>query len=75
MLAAAEQTQWIASDTRAYERIACALAEDVAALRTRRTVLRDAVLASPLTDSAAYTASVAAALDSYWDAHGAKVNQ
>ena len=75
VLAAAGQTQWIASDARAYERIACALAEDVAALRTRRTVLRDAVLASPLTDPAAYTASVAAALDSYWDAHGAKVNQ
>ena len=75
VLAAAGQTQWIASDARAYERIVCALAEDVAALRTRRTVLRDAVLASPLTDSAAYTASVAAALDSYWDAHGAKVNQ
>ena len=75
VLAAAGQTQWIASDARAYERIACALAEDVAALRTRRTVLRDAVLASPLTDLAAYTASVAAALDSYWDAHGAKVNQ
>ena len=75
VLAAAGQTQWIASDARAYERIACALAEDVAALRTRRTALRDAVLASPLTDSAAYTASVAAALDSYWDAHGAKVNQ
>ena len=75
VLAAAGQTQWIASDARAYERIACALAEDVAALRTRRTVLRDAVLASPLTDLAAYTASVAAALDSYWDVHGAKVNQ
>lgn len=75
VLAAAGQTQWIASDARVYERIACALAEDVAALRTRRTVLRDAVLASPLTDLAAYTASVAAALDSYWDAHGAKVNQ
>ena len=75
VLAAAGQTQWIASDARAYERIACALAEDVAALRTRRTVLLDAVLASPLTDMAAYTASVAAALDSYWDAHGAKVNQ
>ena len=75
VLAAAGQTQWIASDARAYERIACALAEDVAALRTRRTVLRDAVLASPLTDPAAYTASVAAALDSYWDVHGAKVNQ
>ena len=75
VLAAAGQTQWIASDARAYERIACALAEDVAALRTRRTVLRDAVLASPLTDLAAYTASVAAALDSYWAAHGAKVNQ
>ena len=75
VLAAAGQTQWIASDARAYERIACALAEDVAALRTRRTVLRDAVLASPLTDLAAYTASVAAALDSYWDAHGTKVNQ
>ena len=75
VLAAAGQTQWIASDARAYERIACALAEDVAALRTCRTVLRDAVLASPLTDLAAYTASVAAALDSYWDAHGAKVNQ
>ena len=75
VLAAAGQTQWIASDARAYERIACALAEDVAALRTRRTVLRDAVLASPLTDLAAYTASVAAALDSCWDAHGAKVNQ
>ena len=75
VLAAAGQTQWIASDARAYERIACALAEDVAALRTRRTVLRDAVLASPLTDLSAYTASVAAALDSYWDVHGAKVNQ
>ena len=75
VLAAAGQTQWIASDARAYERIACALAEDVAALRTRRTALRDAVLASPLTDLAAYTASVAAALDGYWNAHGAKVNQ
>ena len=75
VLAAAGQTQWIASDARAYERIACALAEDVAALRTRRTVLRDAVLASPLTDLEAYTASVAAALDSYWAAHGTKVNQ
>ena len=75
VLATAGQTQWIASDARAYERMVCALAEDVAALRTRRTALRDAVLASPLTDSAAYTASVAAALDSYWDAHGTKVNQ
>ena len=75
VLAAAGQTQWIASDARAYERMVCALAEDVAALRTRRTALRDAVLASPLTDLSAYTASVAAALDSYWDAHGAKVNQ
>ena len=75
VLATAGQTQWIASDARAYERIACALAEDVAALRTRRSALRDAVLASPLTDLAAYTASVAAALDSYWDAHGTKVNQ
>ena len=75
VLAAAGQTQWIASDARAYERIVCTLAEDVVALRTRRTVLLDAVLASPLTDLAAYTASVAAALDSYWDAHGAKVNQ
>ena len=75
VLAAAGQTQWIASDARAYERIACALAEDVAALRTRRAALRDAVLASPLTDLSAYTASVAAVLDGYWDAHGAKVNQ
>lgn len=75
VLAAAGQTQWIASDVRAYEHISCALAEDVAALRTRRASLRDAVLASPLTDLAAYTASVAEALDSHWDAHGAKVNQ
>ena len=75
VLAAAGQMQWIAADARAYECISCALAEDVAALRTRRAALRDAVLASPLTDLAAYTASVAEALDSYWDAHGAKVNQ
>ena len=75
VLAAAGQMQWIAADARAYERISCALAEDVAALRTRRAALRDAVLASPLTDLAAYTASVAEALDSYWDVHGAKVNQ
>ena len=70
ILTAARQTEWIAADTRAYERIAVGLAEDIAAVRSGRSALRTALEKSPLMDVSSYTDNVWSAIESAWAKYG-----
>ena len=70
ILTAARQTEWIAADTRAYERIAAGLAEDIAAVRSGRSALRTALEKSPLMDVSSYTDNVWSAIESAWAKYG-----
>ena len=70
ILTAARQTEWIAPDVRAYERIAVRLGEDITAVRSGRSALRTALEKSPLMDVASYTEHVFAVLESAWAKYG-----
>ena len=70
ILTAARQTEWIAADTRAYERIAVGLAEDITAVRSGRSALRTALEKSPLMDVSSYTDNVWSAIESAWAKYG-----
>ena len=56
--------------TRAYERIAVSLAEDIAAVRSGRSALRTALEKSPLMDVSSYTDNVWSAIESAWAKYG-----
>ena len=70
ILTAARQTEWIAADTHAYERIAVHLAEDIAAVRRGRSALRTAIEKSPLMDAAAYAACARELIEAAWAKYG-----
>ena len=70
VLAAAQQTEWIAADPHAYERIAVRLAEDIAAVRSGRSALRTAIEKSPLMNSSAYVSGAWELIEAAWAKYG-----
>ncbi len=70
MLTAAGHADWIAEDARAYEQLAVQMAEDIAAVRARRSALRTEVEASALMDACAYLAAFTSEIERLWAQRG-----
>ncbi|MBS0660082.1 MAG: tetratricopeptide repeat protein [Verrucomicrobia bacterium] len=71
LLHALGREEWVASDASGYIGTAVRLATDRAELARLRTALRPQMAASPLTDAAAYSARVFAALAEAWRSRSA----